>query len=906
MSQGDNGILYIANNIGLLSYDGQHWTLNQVQNKAKVRSTLISADGKIYTGSQGDFGFFERNPKGELIYTSLADSLPSNFRGFDETWSIYSEGEKIYFCTFSEIFIYENNTLNIIESDYPLEISYFIDNQLITQQWGHGLSELQNGSLTLIPKGEFFKEKRVSGILKLDKDHWLISTFNDGMYSYNGRELEEFVLSETQNLTINFILRLSDGSIGIGTQNRGLIVINRNGSIVYQIDKSKGLMDNTVNYLYQDAEENLWIMLNNGVARIDLKSPFTFIDTRHGIMGAGYAAYSNDQETLLGTNNGVFKLKKNGADFIEGTEGQVYSISQIGSEILVGHHLGAFVYKNGSVSNISNKKGAWLFREHPSEPNKFIEGTYLGLILHDTNKSTSPKNISGFEESSRVMEFEGETLWVTHGYKGAFKLKFNEDFNEVISQRLYKSEDGFPSDILINVFRIANKLVFTSESGVFEFDASEDRFEPVNSLNKLLGYESSVVDMEEDELGNIYFLERDKLGVLIKEGNLNYKLKTSAFNKIKSLWNDDLGNVTVLDNDNILIGAREGFIHYQPSRDFPQPNDFSVIIAEVINSGDVDTTLFHSYSNARLSETELPSFSYAQNSMSFRFAAPHFESDQEMVFQYMLKNYDEDWSSWSTQNFKEYTNLKEGQYEFLVKAKNIYDLETEPISYSFIVTPPIYRTTFAYSFYILGSLALLILSFSLINKRHKEKTLALEQQKDEELQLMENEIADISKKSETEIIRLKNENLKAEVTMKSQELTSSAMHLIQKNQLLNQIKNTLKNISKDSEKGQLAVQLNRIVKSIDRDLSATEGWEQFQNNFDQVHGNFITRLKEHYTDLTPQELKFSAYIRMNLNTKEIANLLNISVRGVEIGRYRIRKKLKLERKDNLSDFILRF
>ncbi|HEY9117842.1 MAG TPA: triple tyrosine motif-containing protein [Roseivirga sp.] len=906
MSQGENGVLYIANNIGLITYDGQHWSLNQVKNRTKVRATYIDNQDRIYTGSQGDFGYFDRDKKGELRYTSLADSLESKYRGFDETWNVYSDGQKLYFCTFSEVFIYQNERLYPVDSEYPLEISYFIDNQLITQQWGLGLSSIENNQFQLIPSGEFFQDKRVSGIIKLDKDQWLISTFTNGLYTYDGRTLKEFSIGGNESYTINYLLRLTDGNIAFATQNKGLIITDKYGSIIYQIDKSKGLMDNTVNHLFQDNEDNLWTMLNNGLARIDLKSPFTLIDARHGIYGAGYAAYSNDQNILLGTNNGLFNLNENGAEFIAGTEGQVYSIDEVANRLLIGHHLGAFEFKNGRVTSLSSQKGAWLFREHPKQIGKIIEGTYQGLILHHSDEKYTTENITGFSESSRVMEFDDESLWVTHGYKGAYKLELNEDLSEVISQKLYKSENGFPSDILISVYRIANRLIFTSESGIYEFNEDSDRFEPIHSLNQLLGYESSIVDMEEDELGNIYFLERDKLGVLINEGNFSYKLKTSAFNKIKSLWNDDLGNVTVLDNDNILIGAREGFIHYKPSKDIPQVNEFSILITEIINSGKTDTTLYHSYSNTDTSQTELPIFKFAQNSISFRFAAPHFESDREMVFQYMLKNYDETWSTWSDQNYKEYTNLKEGTYEFMVKAKNIYDLESEPISYSFKIKPPIYRTTFAYCFYVLGSLALLFLGFNFLDKRHRSKTLALEKEKNKEIKEKNDEIADLSKKSETEIIRLKNENLEAEIKMKSQELTSSAMHLIQKNQLLNQIKNTLKNINKDAEKNQLTTQLNRIVKSIDKDLSTTEEWQQFQNNFDDVHGNFITRLKETHPDLTPQELKFSAYIRMNLNTKEMANLLNISVRGVEIGRYRIRKKLNLERKDNLSDYILRF
>ncbi len=908
--QQSSGLLYVANNMGLLEFDGHTWTTYTVPNRTKIRSLFIDQKENIYVGSQRDFGYFHADNQGELVYTSLADSLPIKFRDFDETWKIYGKDNLVYFCTFSEIFVYDGQKIQVVTSDYQLEVSFFHNNDLYTQEWTKGLSKLEGDQLELIPNGDFFKDKRISNIFNYDNEQWLISTFDAGLFTYNNGVIEQLKVDsrlDLRQLIINYSTHLANGQIALGTQNGGLVIISKEGDLISQIDQSTGLRDRTVNFIYEDLQSNLWLTLNNGISRVDLNSPFTLINERMQLSGSGYAALSTDDGVYFGTNNGLYLLEGGKMKYIEGTAGQVYSIQKIANRLFIGHHNGPMEIRNKKSQLLYNEKGAWVFKQHPEKPDIVIEGTYLGLNRLNLSKDANLEfeKINGFTESSRVMEFDDNHLWVTQGYKGAFKLKLSEDLNSTEEVKLYNSENGFPSDLLINVYKINNRLVFTSESGFFQYNAETDEFEPLETFNKLLGTESSIVDMATDEIGNIYFIESNKLGVLKPKGDFDYDVATNSFNKIRNLLNDDLGNITVIDNDNVLIGAREGFIHYSSSKDIPKRNSFNILFRSIVNSGKSDSTL-HKGHKLSIKGGNVPKFKYAQNTFSFGFAAPHFESGNQVRYKFKLQKYDGEWTDWTASNFKEYTNLREGEYTFTVKAKNIFDQETEPITYSFEISPPIYRTTFAYAFYSIGILMLLFTGFKTLDARHKKNALYLESLKNEEIKQKESQIEHITIKSEEEIIKLKNEKLTNEVSLKSQALTSSAMNLIQKNQLLNQIKNTLKNLNKELEDKQHVTQLNRIVKSIDRDLASGEEWGQFQDNFDQVHGNFITRLKEAYPGLTPQELKFSAYIRMNLNTKEIANLLNISVRGVEIGRYRVRKKLQLERKDNLSDFILRF
>jgi DNA-binding CsgD family transcriptional regulator len=912
ITQNTNGLLYMANNLGLLEFDGSKWTSYPIRG-TKVRSIFIAENQRIYVGSQADFGYLLPDAQGKLQYVSLADQLDASVRDFDETWKIYGIDDLIYFCTFENIYIYDGEEIRTVSSPNKLEISFLVNNRLYVQEWEKGISMLRDNRLELIRGGDFFKDKRVSNILNYDKDQLIITTFNHGAFLYNG-VIEPFPFQGNywrNEHIINYSTRLRDGNIAIGTQNAGLFIIDKDGNLIQHLDKDSGLSDRTVNYIYEDNQSNLWLAMNNGVSRVDLHSPFTMIDDRMGLSGSGYTALLSGDNIYLGTNNGLYRWNNGQMYFISGTEGQVYAVQEINGQILMGHHNGAFLIKNDRATQISDEKGGWIFRQPPGQNNQLIEGTYQGLNLLEWNngKLENKLKIAGFDESSRVMEFDGNTLWIAQGYKGVFKVKLSDDLSKVTSSRLYKSEDGFPSDVLINVYNIANELVFTAQQGFFEYNRTTDRFDSLTHYNELIGTQASVVDLEADEIGNVYFIEQSKLGVIQPLGNHSFEAHTSPFNKVKDIWNDDLGNITVLDNNNILIGGRQGFIHYNPSADIDRTASFNILFRRISNLGRKDSVIYagHGRNSFISNDDEVDEYRFLQNSFSFDYAAPHFESRNEVMYQYKLENYDKEWSAWTYTNSKEYTNLYEGDYTFRVKAKNIFDQETEEIQYQFHISPPVYRSTFAYILYTLGTLVLVFMAFKWLDKRHRKQTEELEQQQDQELKKKDSQIQSITEKSEAEIIRLRNDKLRTEVNLKSQALTSSAMHLIQKNQLLNNVKNTLKAIPKEEQVDKnLQTKLNRLVKSIDKDLAGGEEWSQFADNFDQVHGNFITRLKERYPALTPQEIKFSAYIRMNLNTKEIANLLSISVRGVEIGRYRVRKKLSLERKDNLSDFLMRF
>lgn len=909
--QDELGRIFVANNLGLLEFDGKNW-FRYGLNNTKVRSAYVGKDNRIFVGSQGDFGFLEADDQGKLQYASLADSLPFPVRDFDETWKVFGSGESVYFCTFERIYVYNGKGLEVIDPGKRLDISFQVANQVISQLVGEGLFEVSLEGLNPIRNGDFFKDKRVSSILPFDQNTWLVSTFSHGLFLYDGN-VRPFPLQGNfwkNEFLVNYSTRLKNGNIALATQNAGLFVIDKEGKLLNHLDKDAGLMDLTINYIFEDTQQGLWLAMNNGVARVDLFSPFSVIDDRMGLEGSGYAALKVGNEVFLGTNNGLFLWKESQIIPISGSAGQVYSVQNIGGEVILNHHNGTFSIQSNKAIPISTVQGAWIVKAHPKNPDYYIQGTYTGLTLFKKvgGRLQFIQKIKGFEESSRVMEFDGTTLWVAHGYKGVYRITLSEDLGTVLESKLYNSAHGFPNDVLINVFKAADRLLFTANGGIYQFDQEKESFSPMDEFNSLFGYGTVMADLESDALGNIYFIEQSRLGIIRFQKNRQLSLHYSPFNKLKRLWNDDLANVLVLDEQHILIGAKQGFIHYDPQKDQVKPNQTKVFFREIRNNGELENLLYsgHGAISGLQQGGDISSFPYAQNSFTFDFGSPHFESGEELQYQYRLQNYDIDWSDWSNDTRKEYTNLPEGEYVFSVRAKTIFDEVSEPIEYSFTVKPPFYRSFMAYLVYAILVCALFFLAFRWVDKRYKKQTIVLQQEKFRALQQKDDVIESITQRSEEEIVRLKNAQLQSEIDFKNQELTSSAMNLIQKNKLLSTIKNSLKSLTNDSITPEMQAQLNRLVRSIDKDLEGVENWSAFAENFDQVHGKFITRLKESFPELTAQEIKFSAYIRMNLNTKEIANLLGISVRGVEIGRYRVRKKLGLARQDSLSDFLLRF
>jgi DNA-binding CsgD family transcriptional regulator len=667
--------------------------------------------------------------------------------------------------------------------------------------------------------------------------------------------------------------------------------------------------------MYQDKLENLWLGLDNGVDALEVSSPITYLDHFYGIE-TSYASIVFNGILYIGTNQGLFAkpvseiatgiLDHEEFQMVEGVVGQVWSLGEFNGKLICGNNLGTFVVDGFSSHQVSTRMGGWNYVEVPGTDDQLIGGTYTGLELYRYS-SGSPNgwkkvdDIKLFEESCKELLFDEENyLWITHAYKGIFRLKLSNDLLSVDSVIIYNEAGGLPG-LPYSVSRINGELRVVTGSGLYAYDSRLDSFLLDIKYDLLLNNEPGLAKVKEDYRGDLWYFTSSHMGVLRKQEDGSYLKITKPFKRIQNKFlGSNNENVFVYDRNSVFIGGERGIFHYNQNKPKQYDTEFRTFIGKVELKGNrQDSVLYRS--GVSNSSIEIP---YRLNSITAHFFSPYFEAPGYLSYSYKLEGFDQKWSPWESRNIKEYTNLREGEYVFLVKANNIYNNISEVAHLKFTITPPVYRTTAAYVLYAVILLLVAALFIVIVERRIRRARVREQERHRNELLEKEETYLEGVKLSNREIGRLKNEQLVIEMRHKNMELANSTMYLVRKNKLLTQVKSEIfdliENLPIESNKNAL----RKIVHRIDRDIKSKQHWKVFDKYFDEVHEDFLTRLKERHPDLTPKDLRLCAYLRMNISTKEIAPLMNISVRGVEISRYRLRKRLKINQDVNLIEYIL--
>ncbi len=900
IDQNKEGLLYVANNEGLLEFDGKEWQIYPTSALSKLRALKVDKTNKIYVGGQGQIGYFE-NINSKLVYQSLLELLPKEQRDIAETWNIIELNQEIYFNTESQIFVYNGKDITTLKLPGRLQHAFKIENKIVAQFYQMGLFELKNKTFISIESPKNLPE--LISILPQEKGYYYLSSSGQ-LFAHNGSETKPVALGFELG-SVNAGIKLHSGNYAIGTQNNGLFILNQDLTIKHHLTKNRGLTNRTVRSIYEDNFQNLWIGLNNGIEYLEFSLPFSLINEESGVEGTGYNAAKFNKSIYLGTTNGVFthnpkKLNYTNSQYelIPGSSGQAYNFSIVDNTLICNHHNGAFKIENNSLE-LFHDMGSWKFIP-TSNQDLIIGGDYHGIsIFQDENGQwTKIGSISDLNESSRIMEFENDSiLWMTHGSKGAYRILLNEERNDQKKIEHYGVDAGFPSNFLISVYNLNNKLIFTSERGIFDFNKEKNTFTENNFFNKWLG-KSHISEIASNHkiLGNtLYYIQEKKVGRLTEETFGNFKNETNLFNRINKFLNDDLPNISILDDQHVLIGAKEGFINYNPKQEFAIQKDFRVLIRGIDITTSADSIA--SYNAAFMQNREIED----KRSIKFSYAAPYFDGYDDLKYSYRLTPQSSQWSEWVATGEKEYTHLPAGNYTFEVKALNIYGIESEVATIPFKVMPPWYLSSLAVSFYILlGLLALTLIPF-IQSKKHKTEKTILSESKERALKVKDSQIDQITESSKKEINKLLNEKLKSEINHKNGQLTSVTLNLIDKNEFMVDVRKKLETTLKQ---GGTKEELKRIIKTIDKNITDNDSWDQFSYHFDQVHGDYLKKLSSYSIKLSPQEIKLAAFLRLNMSSKEISKLMNISVRGVELARYRLRKKLKLERDQNLVEYLI--
>ena len=907
-SQNRDMDLYVANNLGVLSFNGNEWAVHASKTGKKVRSLAFDeSKNRLYVGAQGIFGYFNQNWE----YVSLLEKIPESLTDFDEVWDVFLLNSKVYFCTFQGIFIYDGQSISVIKPEGGLGRSFLINGKLFTQNQQGKLFEVKEQKL--VPSyTQNQRDQIIAGIIPQEEGFLLF--YNSGdiefLASFGVTQKYENLINVLQGKYVNHVLQLSDTRLAISTQTAGIFLYDLQKQNFENITIEDGLLTNACLRVFQDFSGNLWVGMQNGIALIDINSPMRFINQDINLQGSGYDAFEVDEGTYFTTSNGIYFLAKNTnlSKFILGTEGPAYGMQKISTRLYAGHHTGLFLLENGKAKRIANTDGLWQVKQLKSKPEFAIGGTYSGLYLFqlDANLELKPiQKIRDFNESSRFFEEDRKgRIWVGQFYKGLYLLDFT---NDLTAAKVSKISDkyAFPIDEQIILSRINNDLYLATQKGIYKIDQTSDQIIKAEIFKEDIG-DQQVYLLAQDQQKNIHVYAETLVGFFKQISSNNYAFVSSSLFQLRYSFNNDLLNISMNTKDGILFNANEGFIQYRPELENRVIVEQPLIVGRVTSVTENQNLFTRQPFEVKPKDLEPLIVSHKAKVLQFEVESFLFKGGHNQQFRYFLKGFNEDYGEWTNTSIKEYTNLKDGEYEFYVQTRNHLGEIITGLPFPIVVKPPFYKSLFAKIIYlVLGLLTLFLLSRRQRNKYNK-KTKRLEEEKQKELVEKEQELIQVEQEKAKELRQLEKDHMKKEIRHINNLLAASTMNLVVKNEFIVNIKEKLQEVNRKGKNQETKHTLGQLVKEIDTTLRLQEDWEQFEYHFDKVHGDFLARLKGEFHNLTPNEHKLCAFLRLNLNTKDIANLMGISHRGVEIARYRLRKKLDLNKGQNLSKFILEY
>jgi ligand-binding sensor domain-containing protein/DNA-binding CsgD family transcriptional regulator len=891
ITQSEQNDIFFANNEGLLKFNGTRWTNFSSPNGSIVRS-VKAVKNRVYAGLYEDFGYWEQKIDGSYLYTSLVKENDLTVFNDEEFWNVLYYDNWLIFQSLSRLVMF-NEESKELKTFLPSEniFNSFIVDKRVYYTSVSGLFTIENGIELLVSNDQRLKNiNQYPHILNVSKKGNNILIITDKLEFLelfpDGKLIARYSLSSNPLLrgtSVYKVISLAEGGFAIGTVGKGLVLIDENGLFSGTINKSNGIINNTILSLFEDSDSNLWLGLDNGISLINNKSPFKIYNDDDGILGTVYASKLYKDFLYIGTNQGLFYKKNNSfSDFkiVPGTRGQVWNLTIIDDTLFCGHNNGSFVISNGTASKINKTSGSWTFRKVSDSSKLILEGGYLGInILKKTNNQWIVRNkIKGFDISSRLFEIsKNGKIIVSHGYKGIYKLSVSSDFYTL---KDIKIDSSVTMGGNASLAKFSNEIYYNYSGGFYKYDSVKDNFERDTFLSNVSNKEL---------INGIIINDYDNKLWLFSQSYMHYVYKDlmSNENKINSIIFPEklrktvFENISKINDNQYIIGTNNGYVLFDLNNYSLTPPSLQLEKIQVNKIGE---------SPRSVPKNEDLQLDYKTNNISFYFNSSNFKKFQNVEYQYLLEGYMDQWSDFSELSEMTFNNLRFGDYVFKVRSKigNTFSIQSK--TFEFSIERPWYVSNFMIANYalFLGILFFVVNSYYNNFYRRKEEKMIKRNQSQLELKEIEKKQA---------LMTIENKRLSEDIEGKNRELAISTMSMIKKNQFLSKIKKDLLSEGSESRTGS-------VIKLIDRHLNNQDDWKFFEEAFNNADKDFLKKVKELHSSLTNNDLRLCAYLRLNLSSKDIAPLLNISLSSVEIKRYRLRKKMNLSRNEGLTDHLL--
>ncbi|RZJ71313.1 MAG: histidine kinase, partial [Flavobacterium sp.] len=856
--QGKDKAMYFANNHYFLRYNGVKWEKYALPNKTIIRSVFEDGD-RIYCGSYKEFGYWKR-VAGKMHYVSLSNE--EYFLGNadnEEIWKIFKHDGKMYFQSFNEIYIHDGKATTKIKFPSQISYCYAIGGKIYVASVRNGVYLLQGTKFTKVKNWPELQENIIHG-MEMNNGHIYIFTKNNGVYIDNRGTLAPWTLSINEILKNDVILSakfIDRNTVAIGTGLRGLYIVNLKDGSYSNLTRNNVLKNNAVLSIALDGEKDLWLGLDNGISHVEINSPVKIFSDTSGVLGSVYSLSPMDNGYLFVTNHGIFTYQNKTLNAVPDSQGQVWDIYKNGSEFVIGHNDGTFLYNGSILKKVNPVNGGWKFLKSEYD-GVYFQANYSGIAVYrDINDLTKWKILDSITKPVRnIAQNKPGELWAADNYKSLYRLEYDKNFNVTKVENVSRS-NGIESDYGVKMFSFRNEIYFLINKTWYTYNNLSQKLEKSGVFNAAFKNISEIIPISDDSFmvvknGLLYTITRagnNFVWKLLPEKYYSGKLIPENINCYKQ-------------GSDLFINLDDGFMVYKNSVSAERPDS-------------VDVEAFY---RGRLLDDD-SSVDYNQ-SVQFNVVAQFYGFSRPDFF-YKLN--DSEKYEPVKKGYVVLNNLSSGNQELEI-FYNDGQGYIKVAEYNFNVSKPWYFSAWMILIYILVLSGGLFLYYRWNKIRYAEQIKL----KEEELKHRQ-EILELELEAEIKLRRQEYEKhmLEIEVQTKASEVAGKSLSIAKHSEMIESIQQVLSN---DGSPDQIKNSIRKIIKT--NSISKNE-WQSFEKNLIKSHEEFVDRLSKKFPALTSKDIKLCIYLKMNLSSKEIAPLMNISFRGVELHRYRLRKKLEI-------------
>jgi len=742
ITQDHNGFIYTGNGSGVLEFDGASWRLISAPGLQAVRTVVVDENNVKWVGADRELGYLAADTAGFLQYKSLKEKIPSANELSANIWQIFPEKDRILFVTDNAIYSWKENKFNIIPHPGPIYREYQVNGVIYFKIGGKGMYKVEGDALRMIPNGEYFKDLRIVVAIPYNENSVLFASRQNGLFVYDGSKISPLESDVNEFLDQNRIYagkQLTDSTYAFATLRGGVLIVDKQGQRIKVITKEDGILNDQVHGLTVDNQNTLWLALQTGVSQVEPYAPYSIFGQNSGLEGTISAISRHQGKLYVGTYSGLFVLDpgigKNQAKFlkVEGINSGCFSLLSVGDNLLAATANGVFRISPGSLRQINKLGGARVIYRSKRDSNRIYVGHMHGLstIYYKDNEWQAEKDLDQIKEDIfSIVSDEKGTLWLGTSLHQLLKISFPEQHDNSNKLALENIEvdryqEGLPEGST-NLWLIDDEVFVTTDGAggpLFKLDQLKSKFYREVNFGDKFGLDSLYIYPRAYQADGAHiFLESQP--VEGKRLRFTANRTSNGTYNVQRIYDERIRSTTETrlfwDNDKVVWIGGEEMYRYDFNIPFSNTSLFKTYIRRV--SIAQDSVVF----GGNLDISRKPVLDYTSGGIRFEYAAPNPLAPKANRYQTRLLGFDDNWSGWTNETKKDYTNLPEGEFQFMSRAQNIYGDLSEVGSFHFEILPPWYRSWWVYLIYILAFIGFLYVLLLWRSQQLKAKNEALE------------------------------------------------------------------------------------------------------------------------------------------------------------------------------------